>query len=82
MSRRRLGDCGEPGPREAHCTLHRIHDYSCYDGSEDVSWNEGQWYDFDLAPHECDDDACPDAGYRGPAGRESEHEVDDPDDDH
>lgn len=73
MSRRREGTCGEPGPCEAHCTDHRMHDHSCYDAGDDVSWNHNQWYDFDLAPHACDDTDCPDQGYRGPAGRESEH---------
>ena len=67
------GTCQEPGPRNAHCTMDRLHRYSCYDASEDVSWNDGQWYDFDLAPHDCGDPECPDMGYRGPKGRESEH---------
>jgi hypothetical protein len=74
MSGRRPGTCGEPGPYDAHCTLERMHDHSCYDGGEDVSWNHHQWYDFDLAPHDCGDESCPDAGYRGPPGRESEYE--------
>lgn len=73
MSARRLGACGMPGPRDAHCTEHRMHDWSCCDASEDTSWNEGQWYDFDLAPHDCGDAECPDQGYRGPVGRESEY---------
>lgn len=69
----REGACAEPGPRGAHCTEHRYHGLSCYDASEDVSWNEGQWYAFDLAPHDCKDTECPDKGYRGPPGRESEY---------
>lgn len=79
MSTRRPGTCGEPGPYAAHCTNDAgpLHRYSCYDAGEDVSWNEGQWYDFDLAPHDCGDPGCPDLGYRGPKGRESEHGRDD-----
>lgn len=73
MSIRRQGACQMPGPRDAHCTDHPMHQWSCYDAGEDVSWNEGQWYDFDLAPHACDDPGCRDQDYRGPAGRESEY---------
>lgn len=73
MSTRREGTCREPGPRGAHCTDHPGHKWSCYDAGDDVSWNDGQWYDFDLAPHACDDPDCPDQSYRGPKGRESEY---------
>lgn len=77
MSALRPGMCQEPGPREAHCTQDRYHRHSCYDAGEDVSWNDGQWYDFDLAPHDCGDAGCTDKGYRGPAGRQSEYDQDD-----
>lgn len=76
MSAPRDGACREPGPRDAHCTEDRYHRYSCYDAGEDVSWNDGQWYAFDLAPHDCGDPKCTDLGYRGPAGRQSEHDTD------
>lgn len=45
--------CNEPGPYEAHCTLEPGHEYSCYDGGEDVSFNHRQ--DF---RHDCDDPGC------------------------
>ncbi len=77
MSGVRRRTCGEPGPREAHCTLERYHNWSCYDGGEDVSFNDNQWYDFDLAPHRCDDADCLYLGYRGPVGRESEYDEQD-----
>jgi hypothetical protein len=79
VSTRRQGTCREPGPRGAHCTDYPEHKWSCYDAGEDVSWNDHQWYYFDLAPHDCGDLSCPDLGYRGPEGRESEYgqDVDD-----
>jgi hypothetical protein len=53
--------CSDPGPGEAHCTELRMHRYSCYDASEDVSWNDGQFKDgwFEGNPHACDNPACP-----------------------
>lgn len=54
MSKIRPGKCGDPGPYEAHCTDDRWHRYSCYDASEDVSFNHRQ--DFQ---HSCTDPACP-----------------------
>ena len=53
MSAIRPGRCGEPGPGDAHCTDSRMHDYSCYDAGEDVSFNHRQ--DFE---HHCTDPAC------------------------
>lgn len=53
MSRIRRGACGEPGPLNAHCTEDVAHLYSCYDASEDVSFNRR--HDF---RHDCDDPAC------------------------
>ncbi|AXQ62304.1 hypothetical protein KNU09_gp73 [Gordonia phage TillyBobJoe] len=49
----RRGQCGDPGPYAAHCTLDPGHQWSCYDGSEDVSFNHRQ--DF---RHDCDDPEC------------------------
>ena len=54
MSGIRQGQCGEPGPYAAHCTDDTGHHYSCYDASEDVSFNHRQ--DFD---HDCNDESCP-----------------------
>lgn len=45
--------CAEPGPYEAHCTDYPGHHYSCYDASEDVSFNHRQ--DFH---HKCSDPLC------------------------
>lgn len=45
--------CNEPGPGDAHCTDTPGHEYSCYDGGEDVSFNHRQ--DF---RHDCDDPGC------------------------
>lgn len=53
MSTVRAGSCAEPGPYEAHCTDSPGHDYSCYDASEDVSFNHR--HDF---RHDCDDPHC------------------------
>ena len=53
MSRIRESTCQEPGPYDAHCTDRPMHDYSCYDGGDDVSFNHRQ--DFD---HDCQDPAC------------------------
>lgn len=53
MSQIRSGDCGMPGPYEAHCTEPRMHRYSCYDAGEDVSFNSRQ--DF---RHRCTDPMC------------------------
>lgn len=53
MGRIRYGACADPGPGEAHCTLDPGHDYSCYDGGEDVSFNHRQ--DF---THDCTDPNC------------------------
>jgi hypothetical protein len=50
----REGECAEPGPYAAHCTDYPMHDYSCYDASEDVSFNDRHEFD-----HECTDPACP-----------------------
>lgn len=49
-----MGTCSEPGPGDAHCTENRMHDYSCYDAGEDVSFNDR--HDF---THSCFDDNCP-----------------------
>ena len=56
MSRIRPGACAEPGPYAAHCTDYPMHDYSCYDAGEDVSFNHHRkdW----GAPHSCTDPAC------------------------
>lgn len=54
MSAIRPYTCAEPGPGDAHCTEHRTHDYSCYDASEDVSFNYRQNF-----RHDCEDPACP-----------------------
>lgn len=54
MSAIRPGTCAEPGPYAAHCTDRPMHDYSCYDAGEDVSFNHRQ--DF---THACDDPDCP-----------------------
>lgn len=54
MSAIRPGTCGDPGPYTAHCTDCPGHRYSCYDASEDVSFNHRQ--DFE---HHCDDKTCP-----------------------
>lgn len=54
MSEIRPHTCGMPGPWNAHCTDHPMHDYSCYDASDDVSFNSRQ--DFE---HHCDDTTCP-----------------------
>lgn len=53
MSQIRPHTCAEPGPYGAHCTLNSLHDWSCYDGSEDVSFNHRQYF-----RHDCDDLAC------------------------
>lgn len=53
MSAIREGTCAEPGPYAAHCTDDRMHDYSCYDASEDVSFNHRQHF-----RHDCDDPQC------------------------
>lgn len=52
---RRYGDCDEPGPGDAHCTNQYLHDYSCYDAGQDVSWNDRQYFE-----HHCEE--CPDDG--------------------
>jgi len=61
VSKIRHGTCGDPGPGDAHCTEDRLHDYSCYDAGEDISWNDGQFADgwYDEQPHTCTDPACP-----------------------
>lgn len=48
------GRCSEPGPGSAHCTEYPLHDWSCYDATEDVSFNHR--HDF---RHDCEDPACP-----------------------
>ena len=54
MSRIRPLTCAAPGPGDAHCTNdYPAHAYSCYDASDDVSFNSRQ--DF---RHDCDDPAC------------------------
>lgn len=53
MSTIRKGQCADPGPYGAHCTDDTGHRYSCYDASEDVSFNHRQ--DFQ---HDCDDPSC------------------------
>lgn len=50
---RTQGRCDDPGPGGAHCTDVPAHRYSCYDSSEDVSWNHRQ--DF---THDCGDKTC------------------------
>ena len=47
------GSCAAPGPYATHCTDYPGHRYSCYDASEDVSFNDRQ--DF---RHDCDDPGC------------------------
>ena len=60
MSTRLPHTCGAPGPHNAHCTDEFRWPGSCYDASEDVFWNDRQyWY----LPHACDDPTCPDQGY-------------------
>ncbi len=54
MRERRPGTCWEPGPYEAHCTDYPGHRYSCYDSSEDVSFNHRQ--DFTHVHSGCPDD--------------------------
>ena len=54
MSGIRPDRCGEPGPGEAHCSDFPLHDYSCYDGGDDVSFNGRQWF-----VHSCTDPNCP-----------------------
>lgn len=61
MSVRRPYTCGAPGPYKTHCTDTPGHRYSCYDASHDASFNERQHW---PAPHQCDDDQCPDNGYQ------------------
>lgn len=53
MSEIRRGTCGMPGPYGAHCTDHPMHSYSCYDASEDVSFNSRQGF-----RHDCSDPKC------------------------
>lgn len=66
MTARRPHTCGAPGPHNAHCTDDPSHRYSCYDASEDVAWNDRQyWY----RSHACDDPTCPDQGYTPKEGR-------------
>ena len=54
------GECADAGPWGAVCTLHRRHDYSCYDGSLDVSFNYRWLEDLDVPlenhPFDC---VCP-----------------------
>jgi len=50
----RLHVCDEPGPYEAHCSQPPMHDYSCYDGSKDVSFNGRQ--DWEHKHPGCSDD--------------------------
>lgn len=50
---RTRGKCDEQGPYTAHCTLDAMHDYSCYDASEDVSFNHRQEF-----THDCGDPTC------------------------
>lgn len=54
MSVIRKGQCGDPGPYDAHCTVYPGHRYSCYDASEDVSFNDRHEF-----THECADPDCP-----------------------
>lgn len=61
MSARQRDVCGEPGPHTAHCTEEWDHQYSCYDASDDVSFNDRQDW---LSPHNCGDAECPHNGYR------------------
>ena len=58
MSARRRGRCNARGPGPAHCTDRPAHDYSHYDDGEDVSWNDRMWEEWELTPHECDDEKC------------------------
>lgn len=53
MSSIRPHTCGDPGPYKAHCTDYPGHRYSCYDASEDVSFNHRQYFE-----HHCDDPNC------------------------
>lgn len=61
MSKIRAGTCADPGPYDYHCTEAPGHSYSCYDASEDASWNDGQFADgwYDESPHACADPTCP-----------------------
>jgi hypothetical protein len=54
MSNRRKGQCNDIGPYEAHCTDDPGHRFSCYDASEDVSFNHRQEF-----VHACSDPTCP-----------------------
>lgn len=57
MSTIRKGTCAAPGPYGAHCTDYPGHQYSCYDASDDVSFNDrsrDEW----LSGHQCDDPTC------------------------
>lgn len=61
--------CNEPGPYSAHCTELPLHRWSCYDASEDVSWNDRSPESWQTeAPHLCEDPAC--------AGRQYEKMLD------
>lgn len=63
MSAIRSGTCGAPGPYEAHCTDDPGHRYSCYDASEDVSFNHRQEFD-----HGCSDPRCPQQEFHNEGG--------------
>jgi hypothetical protein len=60
MSTFRKGACGELGPYDYHCTDYPGHRYSCYDASEDTSWNDRSPEDWqEDMPHSCADPGCP-----------------------
>lgn len=44
--------CDEPGPYGTRCTLRPLHDYSCYDASDDSSFTH-RWRD--EGPEDDDD---------------------------
>lgn len=51
--------CGEQGPYATHCTEPPNHRYSCYDASDDSSWNDRFPEDWQTeTPHNCDDPEC------------------------
>jgi hypothetical protein len=43
-------NCGTAGPWGAICTDHSGHNYSCYDGTLDLSFNRHWFDDMDVPP--------------------------------
>lgn len=58
MSTIRKHSCGAPGPYGAHCTEDPGHQYSCYDASEDQSFNERTMRDEEIPHGECVEERC------------------------